>query len=589
MISPQKPRTTPAADSVLRHAAATRKPRFIGGRLLYVSLLAGMLAVVTAVSARGLLALIGLITNLAFYGRWSWAFVSPQANRLGPIVILVPVVGAIIVGFMARYGSAGIRGHGIPEAMEHVLTHDSRIPPRMVFLKPLSAALSIGTGGPFGAEGPVIATGGAMGSILGQWLPVTAQERKALLAAGAAAGMAAVFGTPVAALLLAVELLLFEWSARSLVPVAIAAAIAAMVRIAFVGTLPFFLVPKVTAPVAWMLSSYAGLGVAVGLAAVAITRGVYLLEDLFERLPIYWMWWPALGAVGVGLIGYVAPDTMGVGYGNIQSAISGQVVTTALLMLMVLKCASWMIALSSGTSGGTLAPLMTVGACLGALLGRYAAFYCPSLGLNPELAALVATAAIFAGASRALLTSMFFVLETTWQPAALLPLLIGSGAAYLVSGMLMPNTIMTEKIVRRGVMVPTDYEVDILTQTPVDRIASKPAFTLPAKSSIANARALLAQYPYRSFPLIDAAGEFAGCVLATEILAADDATQIVAEIAHSTASIACTESVRDAVTTLCLNPAFCLPVVDEARRVVGVVTQKDIFRAWPQGGSEVVV
>ncbi len=580
MSSSRKPPIVPVPDMVSAGADGTERRRFIGGRILYISMLAGMLAVVTAVSARGLLALIGLITNLAFYGRWSWAFVSPAANTLGPLVILVPIAGAIVVGFMAYYGSPGIRGHGIPEAMEHVLVNDSRIPPRIVFLKPLSAALSIGTGGPFGAEGPVIATGGAMGSVLGQWLPVTVQERKTLLAAGAAAGMAAVFGTPVAALLLAVELLLFEWNSRSLVPVAIAVATAATVRIAFVGTLPFFLVPQTTAPAAWMLLSYAGLGAVVGVVAVAITRGVYMLEDLFERLPLHWMWWPALGAVGVGLIGYVAPNTMGVGYANIQSAISGQVVTAALLTLMILKCVSWMIALSSGTSGGTLAPLMTVGACLGALLGRYAAVYYPGLGLNPELTALVATAAIFAGASRALLTSIFFVLETTWQPAALLPLLIGSGAAYLVSGILMQNTIMTEKIVRRGVAVPTNYEIDTLAQVPVGRIASKPAVTLSPESSIASARVLLAQYPYRSFPLTNAADKLVGCVLAAEIMVVEDSAKPLAEIAHSLISIARNASVREAVTRLCRSPAFCLPVVDEAGRVVGVVTQKDIFRAW---------
>jgi CBS domain-containing protein len=271
---------------------------------------------------------------------------------------------------------------------------------------------------------------------------------------------------------------------------------------------------------------------------------------------------------------------MGVGYGNIQSAINGQVVTIALLTLMILKCVSWMIALSSGTSGGTLAPLMTVGACLGALLGRYAAFYCPSLGLNPEVAALVATAAIFAGASRALLTSMFFVLETTWQPAALLPILVGSGAAYVVSGILMQTTIMTEKIVRRGVVVPTDYGVDVLAQTQVDRVASKPAVTLSPESSIATARALLTQYPYRSFPLTGVANELVGCVLATEIMAAEDSNKLLADIAHSSTSIGYDASAREAVTKLCLSPAFCLPVVDETQRVVGVVTQKDIFRVW---------
>ncbi|MET0792333.1 MAG: chloride channel protein, partial [Polyangiaceae bacterium] len=481
----------PIAPSLQPTLAAAHVPRVaavIGPRVVFISALAIGVAFVAGIVARVLVAMIALVTNAAFLGRFSLQPVAPAAHHLGLWVVLVPVVGGVIVGFMARYGSKAIRGHGIPEAMEQVLTNESRIPPRLTFLKPLSAAIAIGTGGPFGAEGPIIATGGALGSLVGQLLKTSSAERKTLLAAGAAAGMAATFGSPVSAVLLAVELLLFEFRPRSIIPVALASATAAGVRMALVGSAPVFAMPQLQQPSGEALAFYILLGAVVGVVATGVTRAVYAVEDTFEKLPIHWMWWPALGGLAVGSVGYFAPRTMGVGYDNIEHILAGSLTGQALLLLFVLKFVSWVIALGSGTSGGTLAPLFTIGGGLGATLGALAAQALPHVGIDPRIAGLVGMAAIFAGASRALLASVVFAFETTLQPLGLLPLLGGCTAAFLVSCLMMRNTIMTEKIARRGIRVPSEYAADFLDQIWVRDHATREVIALAASDSLQHLR-----------------------------------------------------------------------------------------------------
>src|SRR5947208_12004036 len=351
----------PSLGPALLEARVPPERALVDARVVFICALSVVIAGLAGLVAQGLTRLIGLVTNLAFYGRISSEFLSPAANRLGPWVILVPVAGAVVVGLMARYGSAAIRGHGIPEAMEQVLLNKSRIPARVTVLKPVSAAISIGTGGPFGAEGPIIATGGALGSLLGQLLHTTAVERKTFLAAGAAAGMTATFGSPVSAVLLAVELLLFELRPRSLIPVALAAAAATAVRIGFVGTAAAFSMPNLVQPSEAALATYAVLGALVGVVAVGVTKLVFAVEDAFEHLPVHWMWWPAIGAVAVGVCGYFAPHTLGVGYFNITDILAGNLTVNFVLYLCLMKFISWSISLGSGTSGGTLAPLFTIG------------------------------------------------------------------------------------------------------------------------------------------------------------------------------------------------------------------------------------
>ena len=587
--------TLPVAPSLaitLEHAAAAgvcapHDYEAVDNRTVLMVALAVLIALGAALLARALVAIIALVTNLAYHGRFSAAAIAPGGGSLGAGMVLVPVAGGIVVGLMARYGSAAIRGHGIPEVMEKVLYGESRIPARLMFLKPLSAAVAIGTGGPFGAEGPIIATGGALGSLVGQVVRVTADERKTLLAAGAAAGMAATFGTPVSAVLLAVELLLFEYRPRSLVPVALAASVATAARMIFEGSAPMFGMPTVSPPGGEALASYVLLGALIGVMAVGITRLTYGIEDLFERLPIHWMWWPALGAVVVGLVGIVEPRTLGVGYFNIRDAVSGTLTGRALLVLAILKLVSWAIALGSGTSGGTLAPLFTIGGGLGAWLGTQAAAAAPGLGIDPRVAGLVGMAAMFAGASHALLASVVFAFETTRQPMGLLPLLAGCAASYLVSLLLNRNSIMTEKLARRGAPVATEYATDHLATVLVRDAAVRHVVTLRGEDSLDTVRQWLASgapgSSHQGFPVLDAEGLLVGVLTRRDLLNPDHqgCQKVRRLIGRRPAIVYDDNTLRDAADHMVLEQVGRLPVVRRGREraIIGIVTRSDLLAA----------
>jgi CIC family chloride channel protein len=442
-------------------------------RLLQISFLSIAVAFIISLIARFLVLLIDLVTNICFYGSFDIGFRSPADNQLGLFVIFLPAIGGILVGLMALFGSKAIRGHGIPEAMEQVLTNQSRIKPAIAILKPLSSAIAIGSGGPFGAEGPIIATGGALGSTIGQLFKITPNERKVILAAGATAGMSAIFGTPIAAVFLAIELLLFEFSPKAILPVALACITGAAGHQLLFEAGPVFPMPDLKSPTNLALGIYSIIGIAIGFISLSLTKIVYWVEDTFEKLPVHWMWWPAIGGLAVGVIGYFAPHTLGVGYDNITSMLSGHVPLTLMLSLCFFKFLSWAIALGSGTSGGTLAPLLTIGGAAGAIFGTLIMILFPDSGINIPMAALIGMSSMFAGASRAYLTSITFALEATMQSHALLPLLGACTAAYLVSYFFMENTIMTEKIARRGVYTPDAYEPDILRRMTVGEVMGK--------------------------------------------------------------------------------------------------------------------
>lgn len=577
----------PSLDTTLSDANMPRQFRVLDRRVAWLAWIAMLLGVVVAGIARLLTALIGLVTNLAFYGRWSTDFVSPAGHHLGPWVVAVPLLGGLIVGAMARWGSRAIRGHGIPEAMEQVLLNESRIPPRITWLKPVSSAVAIGTGGPFGAEGPIIATGGALGSLLGQLSHVTADERKILLAAGAAAGMSAVFSAPVSAVLLSIELLLFERRARSLIPVALAAATGATLRMLFEGNAPVFAMPAVGAATIPAMLAYLLMGLLIGVISVGITHVVYAVEDGFEKLPIHWMWWPALGGLVVGIVGYVMPRTLGVGYDNIGAVLSGQMGLGVMLALCLLKFVSWSIALGSGTSGGTLAPLFTIGGALGGVLGLSLVQAAPWLDVDPRMAALVCMAAIFAGASRALLTSVVFALETTLQAHALLPLLAACTAAYFVSGLMMRNTIMTEKIARRGVRVPSEYTADFLDQILVRDACSRNVISLAGSLSLSDARSWLqdggAHARHQGFPVLGDAGKVIGVVTRRQLVDATiTATASVASlIDRPPLAVREDHTLRDAADHMVEADVGRLVVLgkDTPHAMVGIITRGDLLKA----------
>ena len=590
----------PALGLSLDAAHMPRKSTLVTHRILLVSVLAVILGVAAAYVAQLLMLLINLITDICFYGRISdvigptahkGSFVlSPAGNHLGAWVILIPAIGGLLAGIMARWGSRAIQGHGIPEAMEQILTNESNIPARITWLKPVSSAFAIGTGGPFGAEGPIISTGGALGSLIGQLLRVTANERKVLLAAGAAAGMAAVFGAPVASLVLAVELLLFELRPRSLIPVALATVTAVGVRYATYGAAPVFPMPAVLQPGGLALIGFVAIGGLVGYASVWVTKAVYGVEDLFEKLPIHWMWWPALGALAAGVVGWIEPRTLGVGYDNIDALVQGHFGLTMLLTFGALKFISWVIALGSGTSGGTLAPLFMIGGSLGAVIGIGINHFVPAANVDPRIAALVGMAAIFAGSSRALLTAVVFAFETTRQPACLLPLLGGCTAAYLISALIMRNTIMTEKIARRGVRVPSEYAADYLDQVAVGEVCSRGVVSLKANQTLAEVRPWLneggEETRHQGFPVVDEKGRVCGVLTRRTLLDPQwHYTHTLSELV-TRKPIAVNEghSLREAADHMVAEKVGRLIVVskDDPHKLVGILTRGDILAAHAQ-------
>lgn len=562
-------------------------------RLVTISLLAVAVAIAISFIAKLLVRLIDLFTNLSFYGKFSFSDASPAHNSLGLWVIAIPALGGIVVGLMALYGSKAIRGHGIPEAMEQILTNQSKIKPTITYLKPISSAISIGTGGPFGAEGPIIATGGALGSTLGQLLKITHNERKILLAAGATAGMAAIFGSPIAGIFLAVELLLFEFSPRSIIPVALACITGAAGHHLLFGQNPVFASGVIIAtPTNTALASYSVIGIVIGLLSVIVTKLVYLIEDGFEKLPVHWMWWPAIGGIAVGIVGYFAPRTLGVGYNNITDILSGNLPFQLVVSLCLFKFISWAIALGSGTSGGTLAPLLTIGGATGAMLGTLVLYLFPSSGVTLPLAALVGMSAMFAGASRAFITSIVFALETTGQSNALLPLLATCSASYVISYFLMENTIMTEKISRRGVKTPTSYEPDILEKINVEEVMDNNGIIFSDDNTIGEVKDWLAREPeYMSNYLIVSTpeGEYKGIISASHLFneVHDAGTKLGEIITQKHIAVDSDSSLRTAVEKMANENLDVLPVLSrQSDTVTGILTYKNILSSYKAGADE---
>ncbi len=575
----------------LKRENVASKKKYDKKRLLRLSLLAVVIAVCISFIAKLLVYLIDLITNIAFYGNFSIEPSSPMHHSYGIFVVAVPIVGGLIVGLMALYGSKAIRGHGIPEAMEQILTNQSKIKPAITYLKPLSAAISIGTGGPFGAEGPIIATGGALGSTLGQLIKITPNERKILLAAGATAGMSAIFGSPLAAILLAIELLLFEFSARSFIPVALACITGAaghhlLFEEGVVFPLNFLLQPSSN----YALLFYATMGIVIGLISVIVTKVVYWIEDVFEKLPIHWAWWPAIGGIAVGVVGFFAPRTLGVGYSNITDLLTGTMPMQVVLSLCVLKFLSWAISLGSGTSGGTLAPLLTIGGATGALIGSIGMFWFPNSGINIPLSVLVGMSAMFAGASRAFLTSIVFALETTGQSNALLPLLATCSTSYFTSFFLMENTIMTEKIARRGVVTPHSYEPDILEKTTVGQIVNDNGIVIndnmeigEVRNWLTNETDLLSSY----FIISDTEGEYRGLLSSSTLFNSQHATdkKVGSIIKRNNLFVQPTETLRKAVEIMAKENVDILPIVVD-KKITGILTYQHIISIYKNGLDE---
>lgn len=554
-------------------------------RVLVLSGMAVLVGAISSAAAFALLWLINAITNLAFYGRFSMAAATPQGHHLGWLVIAVPVIGALIIGLMARYGSEKIRGHGIPEALEAILLGRSRIPPKVALLKPLSAAISIGTGGPFGAEGPIIMTGGAFGSIFAQRFHLSGAERKTLLVAGATAGMSAVFAAPVAAVLLGVELLLFEWKPRSFIPVAIASLVAAALRVPLLGAGPIFPVPPHAASSPGELAFAVAVGLLAGFGSGFLTLLVYAFEDLFHKLPLHWMWWPAIGGVFIGLGGVIEPRVLGVGYDTIHSLLRGEMLGAAVLGLMVAKALVWSIALGSGTSGGVLAPLLIMGGALGAGVSRWIP------AGDAGMWSLIGMAAMMGGTMRSPLTAMIFAVELTRDFNLLPALLAGSVAALAVTVLIMKRSILTEKLARRGHHITREYSVDPFEFARVREVMDLEVPSVPGKLALADysdriARGDAVLSRRQATVLLDDLGRLSGIITRGDIVRAmrsDGADRMTVADAGSTNLVVAypDEPLDSALAKMLGRDIGRLPVVDPAdhSRVVGYLGRAAILSA----------
>jgi H+/Cl- antiporter ClcA len=547
-------------------------------RLLFLSLLAALLGAAGGGAAWVLLHLIGLLTNLALFHRYGWELPSFRALAASPWIVVAAVAGAFGVSLLAKWAPV-IRGHGIPETMEAVLLRQSRISPRAALAKPLSAAVAIGTGGPFGAEGPIIVTGGALGSLVGQVLHVSPAERKILLACGAAAGMSATFGAPLAAVVLAIELLLFEFSTRAFVPLVVAASVAAGFHSVFFGSGPLFSVPVHDYAGLAILPWFVVLGVACGLLAVVVSKGLFLIEDGFRRLPVSDFWHPVIGAVGFSLVGLLVPRALGVGYDAIGDVLNDRLAIGAIAVLAVAKLVAWWIALGSGTSGGTLAPLLLIGGSFGSLVGSLALAAVPGLGISPGAFAVVGMAATFGASTRATFTSIVFLFELTRDYQIIVPLMLAAVVADLIAGALMHETLMTEKLARRGLRVSTEYEVDVLRTTLVGDVMTRQVETLPVDATVGDARRKLQTGRHGAYPLVDGEGSCVGILARGDLLRrpAGETEPVSAIASRDVVSVNPEDTVFRALQRMLEEEVEHLPVL-AAGKLVGICTRTDILR-----------
>lgn len=549
-------------------------------RILLLCAIAVVIGVISTVAAYVLLNAIHFFTNLFFFQTLSFADRSPANHTLGAWVIALPVIGGLIAGLIARYGSDKVRGHGIPEAIEAILFRKSQMSPKVAVLKPLTSGIVIGSGGPFGAEGPIIMTGGAIGSLIAQNFSISAAERKTLLVAGATAGMTAVFGTPVAAVLLAVELLLFEWRPRSLLPVILACAVAAFCRPLLLDSGPLF--PLHTAPVgmaAFGICIVAGL--LSGMLSASMSLALYRVEDWFGKLPVHWMWWPAIGGLVVGIGGYFQPRALGVGYDVISDLLNNHIALSVALSLLLVKAVIWVVALGSGTSGGVLAPLLMLGAGLGAVIAHLFP------GSDPTLWPLVCMAAVLAGVLGAPLTAAIFALGLTGDFNALLPLLLATGVSYGFTVLLMKRSIMTEKIARRGLHIYREYSVDPQERAFVSEVMTKEPMSIDAHLTLHEAAQQYfgSEQKHRSFPVVDTHGTLLGMLERDNLLhhialhGGDQQLVSILDAKHLSLALP-TETCQVVGRRMAIQHVERLPVVvdKESRRLLGIISRSDLLK-----------
>ena len=567
--------------------AAALRDYTADARILYTSGLAAVLGALSALAAWALLEMIALATNAFYFHRLSTIDIDPWRAGRHWWLVLMPVLGGLIVGLIARYLSPRVRGHGMPEAVETIVFGGGRVQPRVAVLKPIATAISIGSGGPFGAEGPVIITGGAIGSVLGQLLSMTDSERTVLMVAGASAGMAATFNCPMAAVLLAVEILLFEWKPRSLVPVTIACVTAGAVRRLLLGPQPLLRMVPTGAPIyhSAMLGALA-LGIVAAFLAAVLGRGIHAMETMFEKLPIHWMWWPAIGGLGVGLGGLLFPRSLGVGYSVIQQMVSGDNSWKLLAGVLLVKSAIWIFSLGSNTAGGILAPLLMIGGALGAAFGHVL----PQMSTGGWV--LVGMTSLLTAAIGCPLTSAMLSIELTHNGGLVLPVLLACGAAYAVSVLVQPRSLLTENLSRKGLHLSREFSVDPLETMLVSQAMHTSVYALNDKATCLDAAEWLQRTEERGadgwshwqrlFPLVDEEGRLAGALTRSQMIVAgrekDCQSTRLADRATQPTVMSPFTTLRVCAVAMAQSSLTSFPVATSDGKLLGIITIEDLLK-----------
>jgi CIC family chloride channel protein len=515
---------------------------------------------------------------------------------MGPYyIILLPAVGGLIVGLIIRYGAREAKGHGVPEVMEAAALKGGRIRPRVSLVKALASSICIGSGGSVGREGPIVQIGSSMGSTLGQWLGLSDEWVRTLLACGAAGGISATFNTPIGGVFFAMEVIMGRFISPKFGYVVISSVAAQFVAYAFLGSQPSFDIIPYEMVSYWETLSYAVLGIAAALAATLFIRVLYKLEDFFDAWHIPEFLKPAIGGLGIGLIGLYSYDLFGVGYGNVfwvstmsvDQALLGEIALSSLAILLILKIAATSLTLGSGGSGGIFAPSLFIGAMLGGALGTVAHMLFPSYIAPSGAYALVGMAAVFAGATRASFTAIIMLFEMTRNYTIILPLMIAVVISTVISRALNRETIYTLKLVRRGVDLRQINKASPLREVTVEEAMTRDFPTVLPTMPIRELMAKLRHTGHHGFPVVDEKGELVGVVTIADVESAmaqeRPSALTVKDIASRSVVVAYPdEYIHDVLVKLGTHDVGRIPVVERRnpKRLLGVLRRHDVLTAY---------
>ncbi|RMG62622.1 MAG: CBS domain-containing protein [Calditrichaeota bacterium] len=536
---------------------------------------------------------VGIIFLIRLFQKWFWGSPELAVTYLSTlpwsIKLLVPALGGLVVGFIVYFYSQESKGHGVPEVMAAMVLKNGIIRPRVAIAKMIASALSIGSGGSVGREGPVIQIGAALGSTSGQIFQVNPERLKTFVGCGAAAGIAAAFNAPIAGALFAVEIILGDFAVAQFSPIVISSVVGTVVSRYYLGDHPAFPVPPYELVSPYELFFYALLGLVAGVIALLYIKVLYGTEDIFERLQIPGYVKPALGGLMVGLLGIFVPHIFGVGYGSMQTALSGKMALTTMVLLIFAKIIATSLSLGSGGSGGVFAPSLFIGTMVGGALGSVVHQIFPQFA-GPGAYALVGMGALVAGSTHAPITAILIIFEMTNDYKIILPLMFACVIATLVATRLEQASIYTMKLIRRGINLYRGREVNVLRSIPVKEVMRTDPVVIQASTGFQELIHLLINTNYNHFFVTDRNGKLLGSISVDQIRRILEEREYLANLLIAHDLLSAENSVRvfpedtldDVIRLFTQHEVDELPVVDPQApdKIIGVVRYKDVIQAY---------